>query len=298
MTNEFTIRPAADGDRRACRMLLPQLSTVDRDLRATVATVGSPPRVVAAAATGDASLAVDGHLPVGISVAPPYRRRGVGRALADRLAADAAGVAGLFVLQWLDPDGEPMAALRQMGFAPWRRRHEYQGRIRDGLPTLAPLFAGLVERAWIPATASIVSLRQADLGAVADLHLRYLGGNRADLMSSLGGGPPGHFDGASFVLLLDGRVIGFTLGRVDWANKVCDVDSTVVDPSLRLGWANLWLRYHAGVRLLEDGVEWIRYRALDQHTDTRRAFRRTGMKLTATTVLAARPVGPGPTRPG
>lgn len=285
---QFRVRAATAADLRACRMLLPKFFALGSDVILFVAIDSESEWIIGAGAISwDDPMLVDGSRPIAIQVIAPWRRRGVGRALLERISNDAVArnTPGIFVLHWLDLQSPYVAALRSMGFEPQRRRFQYEGRIKDGLPALAGLYQGIIERNWIPKSAKIISLSEADIKAVAKLHLKYLGGNRADLLSSLRGGPPGYFDRTSFVLTLDGAVVGFNLGRMRPAEKVCEIDSTVVDPSLRLGWANLWMRYHAGVWLLEHGIERVRYRALEEHTDTRRTFRRGKTKLIATEVL-------------
>src|SRR5438270_476137 len=78
--------------------------------------------------------------------------------------------------------------------------------------------------------------------------------------------------------LVDGRVVGFTLGRV-LPGGVCEVDANVLHPSVRLGWANLWLKMEAGRLLLDGGVHTLRYFSLRQHTDTARISRQVGGRL-------------------
>jgi hypothetical protein len=95
--------------------------------------------------------------------------------------------------------------------------------------------------------------------------------------------------------MLDGHVMGFTLGRVH-AGGVCDIDANVVHPAVRLGWANLWLKFEAASVLLAGGFRTIRYSTLQQHTDTQRVSRQVRARLLKTMIRMRRDLdssGPG-----
>ena len=87
-------------------------------------------------------------------------------------------------------------------------------------------------------------------------------------------------------------MIGYTLGRVLPQQQLCQFDYTAIEPDQRLSWANLWLRHAAAERLVAAGIEHYRYRALDQHADTQRVFRRVKAKHLRTRLRFRRPVGP------
>ena len=87
--------------------------------------------------------------------------------------------------------------------------------------------------------------------------------------------------------MLGEHVVGFTLGRVR-PGGVCEFDANVIDPSLRLGWANLWLRLEASEYNLGRGIHTLRYTALQQHTDTHMAGQRMGARLVRTLVQMRR----------
>jgi hypothetical protein len=202
--------------------------------------------------------------------------------------ASAHGVPALYAWEWVLPDADAARAWVALGFTPCQRRLEFEADLRQAHATLRPLYEKIVEENWIPAGARIVPLREADLAAVAELHARYLGGYPRGLMPPLRGEGPEPFDPQySRVLLLDGRVVGFTLGRIH-PDGVCHIDANVLHPSVRLGWANLLLKFEAASVLLQHGIHTIRYFSFDQHTDTQRVSRQVGGRLVGTMVQVRR----------
>jgi GNAT superfamily N-acetyltransferase len=293
----FSIRPPTEAERRACRMLLPRASSSGQRCRFFVAVVGEPARVVGAAAIGmDRRVETRGAWQVDLRVIVPYRRRGIGRALVERVVGQARrhGVGALHAWDWVEPAGDTARAWAALGFAPAQRKLEYETNLAFSLPTILPLYEQVRERGWIPDAARIVALSDADRDAVAALHEQFLGGSRRLLMPLLDGSAPGAYDPAfSRVLLLDGRVVGFTLGRI-LPGGVCEIDANVLHPSVRLGWANLWLKVEAAQLLMSHGVHTIRYFSLEQHTDTHRLSRQAGAKLIRTLVQMRRELSSSP----
>ena len=294
------IRPPTPAERRACRMLLPRATGAGQRASLYVAAWGQPERVVGAAALGlDARR--EGHQgwQLDLRVIAPFRRRGIGRALVEHAAARARshGVVVLHAWEWLEPDSGAANALRALGFIPGRRKSEYETVLADSLPTILPLYEQVREHGWIPPSARIIPLARADHDAVAALHAQYLGGSRRLLVPLLNGTAPDCFDPQySRVLLVDGHVVGFTLGRI-LPGGVCEVDANVLHPSVRLGWANLWLKVEAAQLLMANGIHTIRYFSLEQHTDTHRLSRQAGAKLVRTLVqmtLTLNPPGEEP----
>ena len=288
----FFIRNPTSAERRACRMLLPAAARSGQKVRLFVAVAGEPQRVVGAAALG-----LDGRgdahrgWQVDLRVIGPFRRRGIGRALIEHVATQARDhdVGAIHAWEWAEPDSEAAKAWAALGFLPQRRRTEYEADVHTASRTLVPLLNEVREHGWIPDGARIVPLSEVDPAAVAALHVKYLGGTRQLLMPLLTGAAPDRYDPThSRVLLLDGRVMGFTLGRVFPDQGLCEVDANVLDPAVRLGWANVWLKVDAADSLLAAGIRTMRYFALDQHTDTRRVSIRDGVRLVRTLVQMRR----------
>jgi GNAT superfamily N-acetyltransferase len=291
----FAIRPPTAAERRACRMLLPRATGAWQRSRLFVAVAGEPPRVVGAAALGlDRRLETHRAWQVDLRVIVTHRGRGIGRALTEHAAALAArhGAPALSAWEWVEPDSDAARAWAALGFSPAQRKLEYEADIAAASSTLLPLYEQVRAENWIPPSARIIPLAEADHGAVADLHVQYLGGSRRLLMPLLNGSAPDRYDPKySRVMLLDGRVVGFSLGRLH-ADRVCEVDAHVLHPSVRMGWANLWLKMEAAERLLDDGIRTMRYFSLQQHTDTQRISRQAGCRLVRTLVQMRREVGP------
>ena len=289
------IRPPTPAEKRACRMLLPHATGAARRSRLYVAAAGQPQRVVGAAALGlDPRLETHRGWQVDLRVIAPHRGRGIGRRLMDHVVAQAVShrVPALHAWEWVEPDSDAARAWAALGFSQARRKSEYETELPRSLPTILPLYEQVRERGWIPDAARIIPLADADKEAVARLHAEYLGGNRRLLMPLLDGSAPDRYDPQfSRVLLLDGSVVGFTLGRI-MTGGVCEIDANVLHPSVRLGWANLWLKVEAAQMLLANGIEVIRYFSLDQHQDTQRLSRQAGARLVGTRVQMRREIRP------
>lgn len=292
----FLIRAPTAAETRACRMLLPRATGAGRGAQWHVAVSGPDQLVVGAAALGvESAPDVKRRWLVDLRVIATARGRGIGRALVRRVVEQAAahGITSLHTWEWVEPDVDAARAWARFGFAPSQRRMEFEADLAQAHATLLPLYERARAENWIPSAARIVPLADADADAVARLHVQCLGGSRRLLMPLLRGSTADAYDPAcSRVLLLDGRVVGFTLGRVHPAESCADVDANVVHPSLRLGWANLWLKFEAASVLLSRGIRTIRYTTFQQHTDTHRVSRQVGARLLRTTVQMRRDLAP------
>lgn len=288
-------------------MLLPRATGAGSRSHLHVAVSGSDGRVVGAAALGldsgwetglgTGAAEAGRRWLVDLRVIVPARGRGIGRALMTRVVEQAVGhgIPALYAWEWVEPDGEAARAWAAFGFSPWQRRLEFEADLERAHAVLLPLYERAREEGWIPPAARIVPLADADHEAVARLHVQCLGGTRRLLLPLLRGSAADAFDPAcSRVLLLDGRVAGFTLGRVHADAGYADVDGNVVDPSLRLGWANLLLKFEAASVLLARGIRTIRYASFRQHTDTHRVSRQVGARLLRTMVQMRRDLAPTP----
>jgi hypothetical protein len=71
------------------------------------------------------------------------------------------------------------------------------------------------------------------------------------------------------------------------------VDANVLDPAVRMGWANVWLKVEAAESLLAAGIRTIRYFTFDRHTDTRRVSVRVGGRPVRTLVRMRRDIRAG-----
>ena len=148
--------------------------------------------------------------------------------------------------------------MRERGAFPQvRRSFRFTGRTR-------PPYCNCTLTKWAATAANCIA-RFAGIGAGA-FHPRY-----------------------SRVLLIDGRVKGCILAhRV--AADVAAVDADILDPKLRGGWANVWLKLEATRGALRLGIKTFRFTTFDQYTDTRSFTQRFGGETTRVMQLMYRPI--------
>jgi GNAT superfamily N-acetyltransferase len=296
----WEIRRPTSAEKRACRMLLPRATERGQRSSLFVAAAGSPPRVVGAAAMGIDPQHRDQRWLVDLHVIEPFRRRGIARALLDRILNEAKtlDIASLRAWEWTVADSDAARAWAALGFVPLQHRRDYEIDMNAALATLSPLLERVRDR--IPAGARVVSLAEVDPDAVLRLHEQYLGGSAGVLRPLLGGSGPGAYERQlSSVLLLAGEVVGIALGRT-FADGSCEVDSRALHPSVRRRWANVWLLHEGLRRGLAAGLRVMRYFTLDEHDDTRQLSERFGGVLIASTVrmgLELQRAGPSPAPP-
>ena len=234
---KFSIRPAADADAKAVRMLVPEL----RDVAAAFVAVDHAHGLVigAAAATRLARRQPLVGPGVAVHVIEPCRGQGIGTALVRQLgtAARRAGAAALYTARRALEGSDEMRGWMTLGFVPCETVREHMLPLDQFEPQLAPLLDRMRERGRIPPAARITPLYQANLPAVLQLHLDHLGGNRGELYRKLRGDGAGAFHPRySRVLVVGDKTLGCILAhRYDEETAVVDAD--IVDPSLarRLG---------------------------------------------------------------
>jgi hypothetical protein len=179
-----------------------------------------------------------------------------------------------------------------LGFVPCERVQEHTLPLDQFEPQLAPLLGRMRERGRIPPAARIISLYQANLPAVLQVHLDHLGGNRGELYRKLRGDGPGAFHPRySRVLVIGDTTLGCILAhRSDEETAVVDAD--IVDTSLRGGWANVWLKLEATRGAIRLGIKRFQFSSFDHYSDTRSFSAKLGGAVTKTTVLMMRAVRP------
>ena len=290
----FQIRPPMPAEQRACRNPLPEATGAGQESQLLVAVAGRDARVVGAAAWGPdldtRRFLADRRWLVDLRVIAPLRRRGLGQALIECVIDQAAaqGIPALHAWEWVEPDGEAARAWSAFGFSPCQRRLDFEIDLAQAHAALRPVYERVRARGLIPDNARIIPMAEADHEAVVRLHVQYLGGTPRLLLPLIRGAADDPYDlFCSRVLLLGERVVGFTLGRVR-AGGVCEFDANVIDPTLRLGWATLWLRVEAAEYNLGNDVQTLRYTGLQQHTDTHVAGQRMGARVIRTLVQMRR----------
>jgi hypothetical protein len=199
----------------------------------------------------------------------------------------------LYAASRVEDGSEAVQGWRWLGFEPIEKVEDHE------LPTagfdleLSPLIDRMRARGRIPADARIVPLYEANAGAVLQLHLDQLGGDRGELYRKIRGQGAGAFHPRySRVLLVDERVKGCILAhRV--GPDVAAVDANILDPSIRGGWANVWLKLEATRGAIGLGIKTLRFTTFDHYSDTRKFTERLGGVTTRTTYLMFRPIPDG-----
>jgi hypothetical protein len=221
----------------------------------------------------------------------------VGTELLRRLAggARAAGAKALYSAKRVELGSEEMRSWQRFEFTTCATVEEHVLPLAQFEPRLGPLVERMRGQGRIPAEAEIIPLYKADPIAVLQLHLAQMGGDRDDLAGRLHGIGAGAFHPRySRVLLVGNKAKGCILAhRADKETAVVDAD--IVDPGLRGGWANVWLKLEATRGALRLGIKQFRFSTFDHYQDTRSFATKLGGATTRTTVLMMRPLAPGAT---
>jgi hypothetical protein len=229
---------------------------------------------------------------IGIHVIEPCRRNGVGTGLLQHLAgaAQATGAQALYGGKRVELDSEELRRWQRLGFTPCATVEEHLLPLEQFEPRLGPLVERMCRAGRIPADARIIPLYQANPAAVLQLHLDHMGGDRGDLYRKLRGSAPGAFHPRySRVLIVGEQVRGCILAhRGDKDTAVVDAD--IVEPGLRGGWANVWLKLEATRGALRLGIKQFQFTTFDQYADTRSFTTKFGGETTRTTLLVMRPL--------
>lgn len=267
---DFEIRPPHESEAKACRMLLPAVREAAVTL---VATAGAEQRVVGAAALTKSLRPKPPFGPgVDLHVIPPWRRRGIGRSLLEQLKRSAAispQIEALYAINKVEAGTAEEQGWRWLGFCPLETVIHHELALSALEPRLAPLHEWMLKNNWIPADAQIIALCDSDRDAVAKLHMEILGGQRDLLLRKMHGrGPQAYHPTYSRVLLVTGEIKGCILAHRESADLAV-VDANILDPSVRGGWANVWLKLEATRGAARLGIERFEYSTFDHYTDTR-----------------------------
>jgi hypothetical protein len=274
------IRPAVAKEHSLCRTLLGAEATPSPSAHLFVAETG-PTQQVGCGVLRESEDGRPLHA-VHVGAHADFRYYGVEEGLLAyaRAYAAAHGVEHLQTLKWFEQNSQEEHAWRRRGFEPLAVRYVHEVDLQHAHERLTPLIEQIRDHGWIPADAQVVSLAEADPHAVCELHVNYLGGSAEQLLPVLDGSRPSTFDfEASVVLLVGGKPMGFTLGGFPEPG-VCEASANVLHPALRLGWADLFLKYSALERTLAKGATVFRFITADQHKDSRRTLAWVGGGIT------------------
>ncbi len=201
-----------------------------------------------------------------------------------RSRAASNGARVLQSLRWFEQDSSDHAFWEALGFAPRQIRYAHELSAERAFGHLNPLVKQILDHGWAPDDARIIPLAEANVQAVCDLHVQHLRGSASKLMPMLDGSAAHPFDRyTSMVLICGEKTKGFTLGWFP-EPRVCEIAANVLDPSVRLGWADLALKHAALGAVLARGGELFRFCTAEQHRDSRRTLERIGGGVSRTEV--------------
>jgi hypothetical protein len=190
--------------------------------------------------------------------------------------SSSSGARVLQSLRWFEQDSPDQAYWAALGFTPHQIRYAHEISAQRAYERLSPLVEQIRDHGWAPVNSRIIPLVEADVQAVCDLHVQHLGGSARKLTPMLDGSATHPYDRyASMVLVCGEQTKGFTLGWFP-EPRVCEIAANVLDPSVRLGWADLLLKQAALKAVLDRGGELFRFCTAEQHRDSRRTLERVG----------------------
>ena len=283
------VRTARGLEIKLCRMLLGNEASTHPDYHLFIATKkAGEPLGVGSLRSGAESL--DELWGVHAAVCPTssgqINELATARALIAYAVARATsqGARVLQTLRWFEKESSDYAYWAELGFKPHQFRYAHEIGAQRGHERLSPLVQQILDHGWAPENTRIIPLAEAEVEAVCHLYVRHLGGSARQLMRMLDGSSPQAYDRrASMVLLCGEQTKGFTLG---WFPEptVCEIAANVLDPSVRLGWADLLLKNAAVQAVLARGGEVLRFCTAEQHRDSRRTLEKVGGGVSRTEV--------------
>jgi hypothetical protein len=287
--SSIVVRIASGLEKKLCRMLLGNEASTHPDYHLFIATDESgEPLGAGSLRSGAESLEESWgvHAAICPTSIAPIDSLATARALIAYAATLAThqGARVLQTLRWFVQDSHDYACWLELGFKPQQFRYAHEISAQRGLERLSPLVQQIIDHGWAPENTRVIPLAEADVEAVCRLHVQHLGGSARRLIGMLDGSSPQAYDrSASMVLLCGEQTKGFTLG---WFPEptVCEVAANVLDPSVRLGWADLLLKDAAVKAVLARGGQVLRFCTAEQHRDSRRTLEKVGGGVSRTEV--------------
>ena len=290
----FAIRSAGPQDATALRMLLPELRN---GAEYFVAVDGEHQLVIGVAAMTRTCRTQPSTGPgIALRVIEPCRRQGVATTLLtnlERAAAQTFDAEALYATKRVEQDSVESHGWQWLGFTPVDTVEEHNLPTEHIEAKLGPLVDRMRARGRIPENARIIPLYEANAASVLQLHLDQMGGERRELYRKILGKGVGAFHPRySCVLLVDERVKGCILAHREAAD-VAAVDANILDPRVRGGWANVWLKLEATRGAIGLGIKTFQFTTFDHYTDTRSFTEQLGGATTRRTQLMYRPFAVG-----
>lgn len=268
---------------RAAHLLLPETFTPDRAPVVWLALDGADLAGAAAVGWGP------GGFPVQVNVVPPRRRRGVGRALVDRLVDILAPETDALRSWTLVPEAGPAGAfLRSAGFQAHRRFLGFETDDVEFPAMIQPVRARFESRGrGLPAGARLVGLREAPADDLIELvSADFAGGPRVVRARLSGTGAAAFEPDISVVMMRDDTILGAVLASR--RDDIAMIDAIVVAPQVRARGANVVLLDEVTRRAMAQGCRRSRFYCEDTTRDTVNVARRAGARELETTAIFRR----------
>jgi len=230
---------------------------------------------------------------IGLEVIQPCQGRGIEAALiqaVEEVACRTLAANALYIANRVDSDTHEIRKWRSLGFEAVDTVEEHVLPIDQFEPRLGILVERMRARGRIPARAEVIPLYRANAPAVLQLHLAHMGGDRAELYRKLRGKGVGAFHPRySRVLLVNDAVKGCVLAHRE-SKHAARVDAVIVDPALRGGWANAWMKLEASRRALLLGIKEFTFTTFSHYADTRSFTNKLGGVTVRKSALMMRPI--------
>ena len=275
---KLPLRPPRENEWPICRMLLPETFANAASRNYLLSVRDEAPRIVAAASYLQAP---DSITNLRMHVVPGFRRQGVGSQIVEYLAENGALSLGGIV----EIDKEPAAE----AFCKRNRfeRVESLTTVEADMSEMRDYTGRLRTRFQLPVGAMVIPLSEAPVDQVASLHAQHVA-QEGELNQWRGLVAHTPEMNISPVVMLDGRVAGILLGKVEGATAV--VHTRVVAPGYHGSWVNVMLLAEALDIGWAHGARRARFSYTDANQDTQKLAKRFRAEVTSVVARFVRDV--------